>query len=168
MHTQERVRGWCCGNTDCHGEGETPIRITCRNSVKNAVFQLCYCGFQYQRSLDTEILFERVVTLVSASLIRLEGRYVSVQVVLLLTVRISTFGLGVPLTKEELMKKSWNIVVGTSQGVDWHFVNQKFTNPLTSLYFYAIRSRFRNSLAVRHSPLKRKTSVQFRVSLIMQ
>jgi hypothetical protein len=44
MHTQERVRGRCCGNADCHGEGGTSIKITCRDFVKNTASNCVIAG----------------------------------------------------------------------------------------------------------------------------
>ena len=57
------------GNVGCQFEVGTPIGITRRNIAKNKIIRFYYCEFHYDRILKTE-------------------RYVSVQVVLLLTLTV--------------------------------------------------------------------------------
>lgn len=117
---------WQCGLSRWGGNFNK--NNLCRNSVKSTASNCIIAGFNIIDFLVSKSIGYGWQHLVGVSLIKVERRYVSVQVVLLLHHWLS-------LTKGKLMKGSWSMVMGTSQGVDWHFVDQKFTEPLANLYF---------------------------------
>lgn len=133
MHTHERVRGVRWGNTDCLGEEETPIRITRRNQVKNMAYPVMLL-----RVPMWEVSWYRNPSHSCSNTWDASGR-VGKKICWCTGGAVANH-LGC-LPKTFWVKKSWNMVMGTSQGVGWHFVGQKLTNPLTSLHFCVIRSQ---------------------------
>jgi len=67
VEKRPRKRGWviCSGNADCQGAGETPIRITCRNQVRNMTSNHVIAGFNLIGLLISKSDYERAAMYVA-------------------------------------------------------------------------------------------------------
>jgi hypothetical protein len=103
------------GNVGCQFEVGTPIGITRRNIAKNKIIRFYYCEFHYDRILKTE-------------------RYVSVQVVLLLTLTVPYQGFDLEVVLKygngDISQSSWVSIRpkdGLARLADHYFDNPQHT-----------------------------------------